>query len=657
MDAREHPRADDSGGVVPATLVPDVTDVILDDELLPRTNGRIGKWFHGVIAIAVVVVLIASLVVVFISVISRYFLGRPLAWADDADTSMLVAIGFLGAALTLARGEHLGVTALRDRLRGRIGEVNEALIAWIVLIVAVSLGWSSNKISETVGGQTTSTGLPEIINYLPILISAGFMVIFALLDLLRSKWRAVVGSALILLCLTAAWVLVGLLAPGALPLPIVLMLLGFVITLLIGVPIGFSLAFGALLYFWGGGNVSIALFSQQMESGISNVVLLAIPFFVLAGLIMEINGMSRRLIELLLVGIGRFRSGLRIVMIVAMALFSGISGSKSADVAAVGTMLLPAFRKSKQSEYEAVALLSASAVMGETIPPCINMIILGYVASVSIGGLFIAGIVPAVLLAIGLAVVAILTVPKLSAADGDQTVGAAPSAPRRTPAQRIRLVAGAGAALFMIVIIFGGILGGIATPTEVSAFAVVYAFVVGGLVFREMKVHSTLSFLVRSASLAGMILFIVASAQAVTYVLTAEQVPQAMANALIGLAHSQGVWLFLVVSIVMLVVMGSVLEGAPALIIFGPLLIPIASDLGINTLQFGIVLIIAMGLGLFSPPFGVGLYTACAVGQVPIEKVARPIVKYLAVLGVGLLVIAFVPWVSLALPNLLGFKG
>jgi tripartite ATP-independent transporter DctM subunit len=372
---------------------------------------------------------------------------------------------------------------------------------------------------------------------------------------------------------------------------------------------------------------------------------------------MEINGMSRRLIELLLVGIGRFRSGLRIVMIVAMALFSGISGSKSADVAAVGTMLLPAFRKSKQSEYEAVALLSASAVMGETIPPCINMIILGYVASVSIGGLFIAGIVPAVLLAIGLAVVAILTVPKLSAADGDQTVGAAPSAPRRTPAQRIRLVAGAGAALFMIVIIFGGILGGIATPTEVSAFAVVYAVVVGGLVFREMKVHSTLSFLVRSASLAGMILFIVASAQAVTYVLTAEQVPQAMANALIGLAHSQGVWLFLVVSIVMLVVMGSVLEGAPALIIFGPLLIPIASDLGINTLQFGIVLIIAMGLGLFSPPFGVGLYTACAVGQVPIEKVARPIVKYLAVLGVGLLVIAFVPWVSLALPNLLGFKG
>jgi TRAP-type C4-dicarboxylate transport system permease large subunit len=154
-----------------------------------------------------------------------------------------------------------------------------------------------------------------------------------------------------------------------------------------------------------------------------------------------------------------------------------------------------------------------------------------------------------------------------------------------------------------------------------------------------------------------MILFIVAAAQAVTYVLTAEQVPQAMANALIGLAHSQGVWLFLVVSIVMLVVMGSVLEGAPALIIFGPLLIPIASDLGINTLQFGIVLIIAMGLGLFSPPFGVGLYTACAVGQVPIEKVARPIVKYLIVLGVGLLVIAFVPWVSLALPNVLGFKG
>lgn len=657
MNTHKEPQPRDRGGGETVLEVPAAMEGVLDDRLLPRTNGKIGKWFHGFVAVAVVIVLVASLLIVFISVISRYFFGRPLAWADDANISMLVTIGFLGAALTLARGEHLGVTALRGRLRGRLKAANEAFISWIVLIVAVALCWSSNIILGAVGGQTTATGLPEFVNYLPILISGGFMVVFAIIDLLRTHWRALVASALVLVGVVAVWVLWGLVLPESMPLPIVVMLVGFVITLVLGVPIGFALAFGALLYFWGGGNVSIALFSQQMESGISNAVLLAIPFFVLAGLIMEINGMSRRLIDLLLLGVGRFKGGLRIVMIVAMALFSGISGSKSADVAAVGTMLLPAFRKAKQDEYEAVALLSAAAVMGETIPPCINMIILGYVASISIGGLFIAGVLPAILMALGLLVVAVLTVPKRRKGSNKQADGAMDSVSPRNRRQMVRLVAGAATALFMMVIIFGGILGGIATPTEVSAFAVVYALIVGGLVFREMKIRSTMSFLVRSASLAGMILFIVAAAQAVTYVLTAEQVPQEMANALIGLSHTQGTWVFILVSIAMLVVMGSVLEGAPALIIFGPLLIPIAAQLGINTLQFGIVLIIAMGLGLFSPPFGVGLYTACAVGQVPIEKVAKPIVKYLAVLSVSLLLVAFVPWVSLALPQLLGFKG
>ena len=234
--------------------------------------------------------------------------------------------------------------------------------------------------------------------------------------------------------------------------------------------------------------------------------------------------------------------------------------------------------------------------MGETIPPCINMIILGYVANLSIGGLFVAGIVPAAVIGIALLVVAVATAPRIRRAVQGGEASTAPLVPRRSPAQIVRLAGGASTALLMIVIIFGGILGGIATPTEVAAFAVVYAFVVGGLVFREMKVRMTASFLVRSASLSGMILFIVAAAQAVTYVLTAEQVPQAMAQALVGLAQAHGTWLFLLVCTAMLIVMGSVLEGAPALIIFGPLLLPIAVQLGVNELQFGILLILAMGL-------------------------------------------------------------
>jgi tripartite ATP-independent transporter DctM subunit len=184
--------------------------------------------------------------------------------------------------------------------------------------------------------------------------------------------------------------------------------------------------------------------------------------------------------------------------------------------------------------------------------------------------------------------------------------------------------------------------------------AVLYALVVGGLAFREMTLRSFADFLVRSASLSGMILFIIASAEMLSYLLTVNLIPQQMAADLAGLGASAGPWLFMLIAIVMLVVMGSVLEGAPALIVFGPLLFPAAQKLGIHPLHFGIVLVIAMGIGLFAPPLGVGLYTACAVGGVSMESVARPILKYLAVLAVALLLIAFVPAITLALPRLLG---
>jgi len=330
------------------------------------------------------------------------------------------------------------------------------------------------------------------------------------------------------------------------------------------------------------------------------------------------------------------------VTITGMALFSGMSGSKTADVAAVGSVMVPAQRRAGNDDAESVALLAATAVMGETIPPCVNMIILGFVANLSIGGLFLAGILPAVFMGVALVVLAVLVArpsrqkstrpaePSSPPGSDEQgVVAAAVAVPRpRTTTEWIRLLWGAGTALMMIVLILGGILLGFATPTEISAFAVVYALLIGGIIFREMTVKSVVSFFVRSASLSGMVLFIVAAAQIVGHVLTVEQVPQHLALAMTNLAQSTGTWAFVLVSIVMLIVFGSILEGAPALVIFGPLLVPVAASLGINPLQFGIVLIIAMGIGLFSPPIGVGFYTACAVGQVPMERVARPRVCY-----------------------------
>jgi len=386
------------------------------------------------------------------------------------------------------------------------------------------------------------------------------------------------------------------------------------------------------------------IFAQQMARGIDNFVLLAIPFFILVGYLMEANGMSVRLIELLQRAVGRMRGGLNVVMVMSMVLFSGISGSKMADVAAVGSVLIPAARRSRQNPGSAVALLAASAVMAETIPPCINLIILGFVANLSIGGLFVAGLLPAGLMATALIVLSIIS--------GKKPPPAAEAEPQ-VPVSG--LWSGAIASFGLIFMIFFGFKSGFATATEISAFAVVYAIVVGAVVFRELSFKTAAHSFVQSATRSGLVLFIVAAAQSLAFVLTLQQVPHMVGDIMLSLSGSQGVWLFMLLSIVVLIVMGSVLEGAAALIIFGPLLLPVAVKLGIDPLHFGVVLVISMGLGLFAPPLGLGLYGACLIGNVPIEQTIKPIMGYLGLLLLCLLVIAFVPAISTTLPHAFGY--
>jgi tripartite ATP-independent transporter DctM subunit len=411
-----------------------------------------------------------------------------------------------------------------------------------------------------------------------------------------------------------------------------------------GMPIGFALALAALIFIWVEGALPGVIFAQQMARGIDNFVLLAIPFFILVGYLMEANGMSVRLIALLERMVGRMRGGLNVVMVLSMVIFSGISGSKMADVAAVGSVLIPAARRSKQNPGGAVALLAASAVMAEAIPPCINLIILGFVANISIGGLFMAGLVPAGLMALALIAVSVLF---------GSSARIAESSALRVPFSQ--LWGGAAATVGLIVIIFGGFKSGFATATEISAFAALYALVVGGLVFRELGARATLRSFVDAATRSGLIMFIVAAAQALAFVLTLQQVPHALGDALIHLSQTSGTWLFMLLSIAILIVMGSVLEGAAALIIFGPLLVPVAAQLGIAPLHFGVVLVVAMGIGLFAPPLGLGLYGACLIGNVPIEDTVKPIMGYLGLLLLCLIVIAFVPGLTMWLPNALGY--
>ncbi len=601
----------------------------------------------GLVGLLCALVLIGGVGIVSAAVVRRYLLNDPLEATDEIGMAVLIAITFLGSALTLYRSEHLGVTTFRNRLSGGWADGADGFAAWVVLTVSVCLTWASVPLLQSVMGQTTVSGLlPASIDYVPLLVGGAAMSVFAFFHLTRIAGRALLASGGLVAVAVAALAAWGAFSPGSPGTSVWVMLAVDALCLVAAVPVAFALAAGSLAYIGVTGTLPLVEFAQQMQSGVGNFVLLAIPFFVLAGLVMGVNGMSRRLVAFLDMVLGRVRGGLSVVMVAAMAVFSGISGSKSADVAAVGSIMLPAMRQTGYDEDDAVALLAASAVMGETIPPCINMIILGYVANVSIGGLFVAGLLPAAVMALGLILVAVLSA----------RFGRNRQAPRvlRPRSAIVRTTAGAMAAVLMILIIVGGIVGGVATPTEVSAIAVLYALLVGGLGFREMSWRSFQDFLLGSASLSGMILFIVASAQMLSYLLTVNLIPQHMAASLAGIGASFGPWVFLLISILMLIVMGSVLEGAPALIIFGPLLFPAAHRLAIDPLHFGILLIIAMGIGLFAPPLGVGLYTACAVGQVSVERVTRPIAKYLAVLFAVLLLIAFVPAITLTLPRWFG---
>ncbi len=428
----------------------------------------------------------------------------------------------------------------------------------------------------------------------------------------------------------------------SIPAPL-LLAIGFVVSFVIGVPIAFVLAFCALLFFLADPSLPLLVYSQQVLSGTDHFVLLAIPFFVLAGLLMEANGMSSRLIELLVRMLGRLRGGLNLIIITATAFFSGVSGSKLADVAAVGGIVMPAVHRTRQNPNEAAAVLASSAIMAETIPPCINMIILGFVANISIGGLFIAGLVPAATLALALAAVAMYFGSRID-----------PHQAFEQHRPLLPLIGGAMVGLVMVLMIGKGVTSGIATSTEVSAFAVVYALLVGGLAFRELTLRSLLQLLVRSAAMAGSVLFIVAAASSVAFALTIQQIPQYLSDALIALGHGYGALAFMTVAALLMIAFGAILEGAPALIIFGPLLAPIAQQLGVHPLHFGTVMVIAMGLGLFSPPIGLGLFATCAITGTRLQDVARPMAKYLVVLFLGLMLLVLVPAFSLWLPKHFG---
>ena len=589
------------------------------------------------------VALLIEIGVVFFNVVGRTFFDFPLLWSDEAAKLSLSTIAFLGGALAYRRKEHASVRALLSRVSPETQAVCAVLTDFLVLTVSIIAGANSypllivkwTEITPILQMHATWYAVPLVVSMIVLAITA----IERLLGAPRSLVARIGGAYLVLvvvLAITRNQWLPWFAGDAALVLALGL----FFVTVFIGLPVGFALLLGALGFLYASDTVPMVALAQNMVDGTGNFVLLALPFFILAGMIMETGGISLRLVAFVQSLVGHLRGGLLHVMVVSMYIVSGLSGAKTADVAAVGSVMRDMLRKEGYSLERSAAVLAASAAMGETVPPSIAMLVLASVTTISVGALFVAGIIPAAVIA--LCIMGLIYVQ--ARRSGEARVA------RANGRQILSACAGAILPLLMPLILFLGILLGIGTPTEVSSFAVVYGVFLAGLIYRELGWKQFVDCLVHCSAIAGMILFILAAASSFSWVLTVAYLPQRLVE-LLASVHESG-WLFMMGSILLLIVVGSILEGLPALLILAPILMPIAVQVGINPLHYGIVLLIAMGIGLFMPPIGVGFYVSCAVCETTIERASRAMIPYLLVLVIGLLLVAFVPWFTLALPEL-----
>ncbi|MGE8942248.1 TRAP transporter large permease [Leptospira interrogans] len=415
--------------------------------------------------------------------------------------------------------------------------------------------------------------------------------------------------------------------------------LGFVV---IGVPIAFAMGLASIAFLMAEGNLPLALVAQRLFSGIDSFPLMAVPFFIFAGLLMDVGGISARLVALAKALVGHIRGGLAMVVMVAEVFFSGISGSTTADISAIGSTLIPAMRRAGYTPAQAAAIVAAASSMGVLIPPCIMMVVLGSLVNISIGDLFLAGFLPSAVMAFGLMVLVYW-----QARRGILP----PSEEKASRAKVFKAVKESTLAMLMPVIIFGGIIAGIATPTEIAAVGALYAVVVSVFIYKEVDWRGLGDVFERTVVLTGAALALIGLATTFSWILASQQVPAGISNLMTSIGG--GVTVFLLLSTVVFLLAGVFLEGLPALIVLMPILLPVAQTTGIDSLHYSILAIGAVGVGIFLPPIGIGLLLSADIAGVGMGRVSRAFMPYLGVLLLSLVVIALVPWITTIVPDLL----
>jgi tripartite ATP-independent transporter DctM subunit len=531
-----------------------------------------------------------EVVLVFTNTMVRtFFNSSALMGVDEASPLFLITLAFMGGAVAYSRGQFIAITVLADRAPRRVLEVFRASSEWIVIIVSALIGgYSIPLIASNYEEKTILLGISYLWMTLPITLGCALFVLHAGLALVRRSWPAIVTGTLLVWAATLAFVLASAwFSTHASALYVVLALM-FVVLVAIGVPVGFVLASIGIVCVKAIGSGDLMGVVMNAQRGAGGFIFLALPFFILAGFIMDRANVGARIVEFIASLIGHVRGGLLQVMIVGVYISSCISGSKAADMAMIG---LPMNRKLDEHGYEPeerAAILAASAAMAESVPPSIALILLGSATAISTGALFIAGVLPAA--TIGLMLMLTVRFRATTLPHWKSSKRAPRSEVARTGRRAIL-------PLLIPVILIGGIIGGIGTPTEVSTFAVLYSLALG-ILDRKIGLRSFWSCLTSASVLNGMIFYTVSAATIFSWALTLEGVTTAIASTIAGFGHAA----FLPAVIVITILMGTMLESFVTIVILAPLLLPVALQLGIDPLQYGIVMTEAFGIGIILPP-------------------------------------------------------
>jgi len=610
------------------------------------TYQRFAPWLEHTFDAVLSSVLFLELALLFGNTAMRALTNNSLVWANEVSEYALTCLAFIGGAIAYHRGMHMVVRVGIDRLPRHLREYAECARHYIVLIAAgISVGYAIPMWIDSRNNLTSVLMVSKSWTLLPFFIGMVLTAIFALTELARHTRRNNLIAGAGVLALGIVWFLGQYFtgpwdgAPG-----VGFALLLIFILVFAGVPIAFVLSVTAFIYIYGSGESDPMAVSFALTNGISSFILLAVPFFILAGKVMTDGGLTKPLADWVMAVVGRLQGGLMQALVIAMYIFSGISGSKIADVAAVGTTLKGMLKEQGYDSAESAAVLSAAGIMGETIPPSLVMMVLASITTLSVASFFVAGVLPAALLGACIMAIVYYRARKLNW----------PRCPKTTWPQRVKITYRAIPALLVPILLIVGIVGGFATTTEISSVAVVYAIFVSVIVYRGMTFRSFLTTMADSGTMAGMVLFMVSAGSAFSWTLAVSGLQDVVSGFLEMLGGSGAV--FMVFSVVLMIIMGSILEGMPSLLIFGPMLLQMTPQYGIAPMHFGIVMIIAMGIGTFIPPFGICYFVTCAVMNTSVEKVTPRFVPYLAVLVVGLVVIAMFPSISLVLPHAFNLK-